>query len=592
MCGFSGEVNFSQRPACIETVHEMTNKMTARGPDALGLMSHQNVAFGHRRLKVIDLSDRARQPLHDPALGITVAFNGCIYNHHELRRELEALGYRFFSAGDTEVIAKAFHAWGTACVTRFQGMFAFAVHDLESGRIVLARDRLGIKPLYIAHDAGRQRLLFASSLPALLAAQDIDTSLDPVALQFYLTFHSVVPAPFTIVNGVRKVPPATVVEFDADGHRTDRPYWDLNFERSAEDVSRSDGEWQELTTQVLETAVRRRMIADVPVGVLLSGGLDSSLIVGLLARSGQHGLNTFSIGFDAVDEEDGDEFEYSDHVAAHFATEHHKLYIDSQRVFDALPRAISAMSEPMVSHDNVAFCLLAEHVRQHVKVVQSGQGADEVFAGYHWYPALNQTDDALQTYAEVFFDRDYDDLCLLLRDRYLVEDYARPFVSGHFSLPGAGSSIDKALRMDTLVMLVDDPVKRIDNMTMASGIEARVPFLDHELVELSARMPARLKLDQGGKGILKSIARGLIPDTVIDRSKGYFPVPALKYPKGPYLELLGDVLHSRAARERSLFRPDYVETLLRDPKKHLTPLGGSKLWQIGLLELWLQAHAI
>lgn len=568
----------------------MCDVLRPRGPDAGGIVAHGAFGLGHRRLKIIDLSDKARQPMSDSALGLTLAFNGCIYNYKELRRELEGLGHTFFSDSDTEVILKAYAAWGAACVERFNGMFAFAIQERDSGRLMLARDRLGIKPLYLSEARGVLR--FASSLPALLASGDIDTGIDPVALHHYMTFHSVVPAPFTILKGVRKLPPATVALIEPDGRRRDHVYWRPRFERSAEEVSRSAQDWRERTKAALRRAVERRMVADVPVGVLLSGGVDSSLVVGLLAEAGQRGLKTFSIGFEAAGGEQGDEFKYSDLIARHFGTEHHKMLIESRRLIEALPRAVHAMSEPMVSHDAVAFYLLSEEVARHVKVVQSGQGADEIFGGYHWYPPLADSNDPVGDYERAFCDRDHTEYLAAVADAYADGDHSRAFIEAHFAAPGADTPVDRALRLDTTVMLTDDPVKRVDNMTMAFGLEARVPFLDHELVELAARIPPELKLKDEGKGILKDVARQVIPAEVIDRPKGYFPVPALKYLDGPYLELVRDTLAARRARERGLFKQRYVDALLADPTGHLTPLRGSKLWQIALLEMWLQEHAL
>jgi len=449
---------------------------------------------------------------------------------------------------------------------------------------------LGIKPLYYAEVRGGLR--FASTLPALLAGGGIDTDIDPVALHHYMSFHAVVPAPYTILKGVRKLPPATLRVIEADGRSEDHGYWSLSFGHRADEAKLGFDDWRDLTLAALRKAVERRLEADVPVGVLLSGGLDSSLIVGLLAEQGQKGLNTFSVGFEAAGGEKGDEFEYSDIVAKHFATEHHKIFVDSKRLLPALKGCVNAMSEPMVSHDAIGFYLLSQEVAKHVKVVQSGQGADEVFAGYHWYPPLMQSQDALSDYAKVFFDRDQADFLAAVHPRFAGEDHSRAFVASHFNLPGATLPIDKALRMDTTIMLVDDPVKRVDNMTMAWGLEARVPFLDHELVELAARVPAEHKLAHGGKGVLKEAGRQVIPHEVIDRPKGYFPVPALKYLEGDYLEFVKGILSLPAAKERELFNPAYVNTLLAAPKDHITPLRGSKLWQVALLEYWLQSHGI
>jgi asparagine synthase (glutamine-hydrolysing) len=336
------------------------------------------------------------------------------------------------------------------------------------------------------------------------------------------------------------------------------------------------------------------MVADVPVGVLLSGGLDSSLIVGLLAEAGQQRLATFSVGFERAGDRAGDEFEFSDLVAREFDTEHLKFVVGGDRLLPALERAIGAMSEPMVSHDVVAFHLLSEEVSKHVTVVQSGQGADEVFAGYDWYPPLQDaTGDGIDAYAAEFFDRTHAEVAEAVEPDYLAgSDVSWEFASEHFRRPGADEPLDRALRLDTEVMLVDDPVKRVDNMTMAWGLEGRVPFLDHELVELAAACPPELKLARDGKGVLKAAARGVVPDAVIDRPKGYFPVPALIHLEGPFLDLMREALHSRPARERAIFRPEYVDRLLSHPNADRTPLGGNKLWQLGILELWLQANGL
>ncbi len=591
MCGICGDVTFNGGPASPTAVARMMEVIGRRGPDANGMVVRGRYGFGHQRLKIIDLSDKAEQPMVDSELGLTIVFNGCIYNYPELRAELGALGYDFFSTGDTEVIVKAWHAWGPDCVKRFHGMFAFAIAERDSGRVVLARDRFGIKPLYYARSNGRLR--FASALPALVEAGDVDTTIDRVALHHYMSFHAVVPPPRTILRGVKKLPPATMRIFEADGAERDITYWTLDFTRSAEDIAAPYEDWRDRVLAALRRAVERRMVADVPVGVLLSGGVDSSVIVGLLAEAGQHGLMTFSIGFEEAHGEKGDEFVYSDLIAQRFETDHHKIFIPSARLMDALPDTIGAMSEPMVSYDNVGFFLLSQEVAKHIKVVQSGQGADEIFAGYHWYPPLAASNDPVSDYGTAFFDRSREDLKLQLAPEWLAEtDVSRELVEAEFARPGAETALDKALRLDQLVMLVDDPVKRVDNMTMAWGLEARVPFLDHELAELAARIPAEFKLRHGGKGILKDAARQVIPGEVIDRKKGYFPVPALKYIEGPFLDLVRDALTSPAARQRHLFQESYLASLFADPTGHITPLRGSELWQVGLLELWLQNHGI
>ena len=588
MCGIAGELRFDGNTPDLAALARMNAQQQARGPDSGGVFAQGAQAWGHRRLKIMDLSESAQQPMVDPELGLGIVFNGAVYNHPELRRELEAKGYRFYSHGDTEVLLKAYHAWGEDFVSRLNGMFAFAIWERDSGRVLLGRDRLGIKPLYYAPIAGGLR--FASALPALLAAGGVDTSIDPAALNHYLSFHAVVPAPHTLLAGVRKLAPGTLMRIEPDGRRSERSFWALDYARDAADEARSFEDWTEILLDGLRAAVRRRLVADVPVGALLSGGVDSSLIVGLMAEAGVKELRTYNVGFADVGGEKGNEFEYADIVAREFGTVHERIFVPEQELLTRLPEAVAAMNEPMVSHDCIGFYLLSEAVSRHSKVVQSGQGADEVFGGYHWYPKLAGSADPVADYLAAFRDRDYDEYLATVNPRWHGVDASAAFVAANFNAPGADDPVEKALRLDTTVMLVDDPVKRVDNMTMAFGLEARVPFLDHELVELAARIPARHKLAHGGKGVLKEAARKLIPDAVIDRPKGYFPVPALKYLQGPVLERVRDALSSQSARERGLFRKDYVDTLLADPSAHITPLRGSKLWQLGLLEWWLQTH--
>jgi len=591
MCGIAGELAFGAA-ADVGAVQRMAETLGSRGPDGAGSWSHDAVALAHRRLKIIDLSCAGDQPMTDPELGLTIVFNGCIYNHRELRAELERAGARFFSTSDTEVILRAYDRWGRDCVTHFKGMFAFAVYEHESRRLLLARDRLGVKPLYLADVDGALR--FASTLPALLAGGGVDTELDPVALHHYLSWHAVVPAPHTILRGVRKLAPATTLLITEHGERDERCYWEPDFSRQERYAGYTKQDWDDAVLEATRAAVKRRMVADVPVGVLLSGGLDSSLIVALLADSGQQRLATFSIGFDDVGELEGNEFRYSDVIAAEFDTDHHRIHIDTDRMLPALDGAIRAMSEPMVSHDVVAFYLLSQEVSKSLKVVQSGQGADEVFAGYSWYPPLRDAPGSgADAYRMEFFDRVGDEMAQTVADAHLArDDPSREFLERHFAKPGADGPVDRALRLDTEVMLVDDPVKRVDNMTMAWGLEARTPFLDHELVELAGACPPELKLASGGKGVLKDAARGVLPAAVIDRPKGYFPVPALEELEGATLDLIAATMSSDAARTRGLFRPQYVDMLMRAPNDHMTTLGSSKLYQLALLELWLQAHGI
>jgi asparagine synthase (glutamine-hydrolysing) len=379
---------------------------------------------------------------------------------------------------------------------------------------------------------------------------------------------------------------------EPDGSKSSETFWTLDVGEIGSDRDMSDRDWIEAVAEGLKTAVDRRRVADVPVGVLLSGGLDSSLLVALLSELGQDDLRTFSIGFESVDRHAGDEFRYSNIIARQFGTNHQQIRVDAGRALSAIPSAIGAMSEPMVSHDTVAFYLLSEEVARQVKVVQSGQGADEVFGGYSWYPPFLGVNDPTEEYQRSYFDWRHADLEKLLEPEYLGEDVSGAFVHDFFSHVRSSAAIDKVLELDTEVMLVDDPVKRVDNMSMAFGLEARVPFLDHDLVELAARVPARLKVTGGGKHVLKEVARRFVPAEVIDRPKGYFPVPALRYLRGPFLDFVQDILSRSAARQRGIYRKEFIDHMLAEPEDEMSPKGHSRLWQAALLEGWLQAHGI
>ena len=348
----------------------------------------------------------------------------------------------------------------------------------------------------------------------------------------------------------------------------------------------------------MRLAVERRLVADVPVGCLLSGGVDSSLIVGLLAEAGQHGLATFSIGFESVGGVKGDEFKYSDIIAERFDTDHHQIRIGTDRMLPALDGAIGAMSEPMVSHDCVAFYLLSQEVAKHVKVVQSGQGADEVFAGYHWYPPMGEPDAAslegsVASYRKAFFDRDPAGVAALVTAGYLADgDPSGQFVTEHFARAGAADRRRPraAARHHRDAGGRPGQARRQHDDGVGPGGPGAVPR--PRAGRAGRHLPARAQDRAQGKGVLKEAARRVIPADVIDRPKGYFPVPALTHLEGPYLDLVRDALYAPAAKERGLFRPEAVDRLLADPNGRLTPLRGNELWQIALLELWLQRHGI
>jgi len=602
MCGICGEIYWNRKPASKERLSLMLNAMQKRGPDDEGVWLNSQVGLGHRRLSIIDLSSAGHQPMIDD--GLTLVFNGCIYNYEALKVELQELGQTFVSHSDTEVILKAYRQWGMDCVSRFEGMFAFAIWDDEQHQLLLARDRMGIKPLYFAPVDGGGR--FASNTQALLETDGINTEIDPVGLHHQLTLHAVIPAPHTILKGIKKLEPGHWLIVNPDGQMYKKSFWHLQAKRpqmlKGLPAPTTEKGWIDAIHDSLKEAVYKRLTAsDVPVGVLLSGGLDSSLLVAMLAEAGVKNIKTFSIGFEDVPEEKGNEFEFSDLVAERYKTDHKKYLISNNEVLPRLHEAVEAMSEPMVGQDAVAFYLLSEQVSKDVKVVMSGQGADEVFGGYFWYSKmaeagknidLTKPKQAVSAFAPYYFDRSHQEWLEVINPKYHTHDVTSDLVGDCLTEEGADSFLDQVLRFDVTTLIVDDPVKRVDNMTMAWGLEARVPFLDHKLVEVAMAAPDELKLKNDGKHILKEIGRGIVPDEIIDRPKMAFPMPALKYVRGDFFEYMKTLLTSPQAKARGIFNQQKLEELLANPEatNAFTAIQGSKLWHAALLEFWLQKH--
>lgn len=602
MCGICGEIYWNGKQASVENLSPMLNAMHKRGPDDEGVWLNGHVGLGHRRLAIIDLSSAGHQPMIDDSL--TLVFNGCIYNYEALKIELTELGQTFVSHSDTEVILKAYRQWGMECVSRFEGMFAFAIWDDEQHQLLLARDRMGIKPLYYAPVDGGVR--FASNTQALLEYDDINTDIDSVGLHHQLTLHAVIPAPHTILKGIKKLEPGHWLIVNPDGQIYKKCFWHLEAKQpdllNGLPAPKTEKEWIDTIHVSLKEAVHKRLTAsDVPVGVLLSGGLDSSLLVALLAEAGVKNIKTFSIGFEDAPEEKGNEFEFSDLVAERYQTDHSKYLISNNDVLPRLHEAVENMSEPMVGQDAVAFYLLSEQVSKEVKVVMSGQGADEVFGGYFWYAKMAEAaknkdisnpKQAVSAFAPYYFDRSHQEWLEVINPKYHIHDVTTDLVGDKLTEPGADTFLDQVLRFDVTTLIVDDPVKRVDNMTMAWGLEARVPFLDHKLVELTMAAPEQLKLKHDGKYILKEIGRGIVPDEIIDRPKVAFPMPALKYVRGDFYEYMKTLLTSPQAKARGIFNQQKLNELLANPEaaNAFTAIQGSKLWHAALLEFWLQKH--
>ncbi|MBW5290212.1 MAG: Asparagine synthetase [Candidatus Ruthia sp. Asou_11_S2] len=587
MCGLCGQLRFDTQVVSGDGLKVMMQKIARRGPDSSGLWVDGHIGFGHQRLAIIDLSNHAHQPMIDKNLGLVLVFNGTIYNYQALRQDLTKQGYQFFSYSDTEVIIKAYHHWGEDCVTHLDGMFAFCIWDKAQNQLFVARDRMGIKPLYF--NLTNQAFSFASNMQALVT-QGVDKSINPIALQQQLSLHGVVPAPNTIINGVNKIKPATTLTISAKGKVVKRTYWQPKAMRPKEALT--DEQFIQRTHELLTDSVLKRMnAADVPIGVLLSGGLDSSLLVALLREAGHEDVRTFSIGFEDIDDEAGSEFEYSDQIVAQFKTQHEKYVISNSQVLPRLGEAVANMSEPMVAQDAVAFYLLSEQVSKHIKVVLSGQGADEAFAGYFWYERMQvQTGSELERFTRHYVDRSYEEYLQTVNRQYHSSNHTEIWLHHEFTKAGADTFMDKVFRTDITRLVVDDPVKRVDNMTMAWGLEARVPFMDYKLVEHALSMPPSLKMLNKGKHPLKQIARGLLPDSVIDRKKGYFPMPALKYVRGEFLDFMSDMLTSSKCVNRGVFNQAFIAKVINKPQNYMTALNGSRLWHLALLEYWLQIN--
>ena len=587
MCGICGQLRFDGKNVSSKSLNTMMSRLAKRGPDSSGRWAAGKIGFGHQRLSIIDLSSHGAQPMLDDDLNLALVFNGTIYNYKKLRAQLINKGYSFFSHSDTEVILKSYHYWGEDCVKHLDGMFAFCVYDIARQKLFIARDRMGIKPLY--YSLSSRAFTFASNTQSLLT-QNIDETINPIALQQQLSLHGVVPAPNTIINGIRKVKPATTISIDSKGKWREGTYWKPLAKRSNDEIS--DDDYIERARELLTLAVAKRISAtDVPIGVLLSGGLDSSLIVALLNEVGHKNIRTFSIGFEDIEDEAGSEFEFSDQVVERFNTNHNKYIVKNEEVLPRLFEAVSNMAEPMVGQDAVAFYLLSEKVSRHVKVVLSGQGADEVFAGYFWYPRMAQEQgNEVERFAKHYVDRPHEEFLQTVMSAYHCLDHTNKWLTKEFNKSGTETFMDKVLRTDITRLIVDDPVKRVDNMTMAWGLEARVPFMDTDLVEWALKMPASLKMKGDGKFPLKKIARELLPTSVIDRKKGYFPMPALKYVQGEYLEFMSDILTSNACINRGIFSQEYVNNVINSPRKYMTALNGSRLWHLALLEFWIQIN--
>ena len=586
MCGICGEIRFDGTETSNTRADIMMNAISSRGPDNTGSYTDKNIFLGHKRLSVIDISSNSDQPMADDDL--IIVFNGVIFNYKKLRNTLSMEGYEFFSDGDTEVILKCYKHYGEDMLNHLDGVFSFVIYDRNSREFFCARDRLGIKPFYYTYT--KDAFAFSSNTKGFINDRK-NFSINKKSLHHQFTLHSVVPAPDTILSNIFKLDPGSFAKVSSDGKISKTKYYSFNHIKL--NTKNNDREIVEETDRLLLKAIEKRFYtADVDVGVLLSGGLDSSLIVSMASKHNLSDINTFSIGFPTIGKEEGNEFYYSDKVSKQFKTNHHKYNISQDELFESLDDVVKAMPEPMFSQDSAAFYLLAKKVSLKQKVVLSGQGADELFGGYFWYKKMYQTEGtSVEKFTQHYFDREHNDYCKMINKSFINTDYSLSLIEKLYDDQRTDISfLDKTLRIDLSTLIIDDPIKRIDSMTMSHGLETRVPFLDRDLVEFVLSIPSLTKLKNDGKYYLKKIAEKYLDDELIYRDKFYFPVPPLKIIQGQFYTYIKSILLSNSCKRRGLYNSEYIRKILSNPNSHFTKLNGNTLWHLGLLERWFQLN--
>ncbi len=621
MCGICGKIYFDPEHLVTEQeVLQMSHTLAHRGPDGEGVWANGNVGLAHRRLAIIDLRAVAAQPMSNAAGSVWITFNGEIYNFRELRADLEARGYRFRTQSDTEVIIHAYEAYGRGCLERLRGMFAFAIWDGRTRVLLLARDRVGKKPLF--YWIGRDRLLFASEIKSLLADRAVPLAPDPIAVDHFLALHYM-PAPNTAFQGIYKLPAAHWLEVRNGQIETGR-YWKLRYtpkQHLTEQDAMAELRWR------LAEAVRLRLMSDVPLGAFLSGGIDSSAVVAYMAQETASPVRTFSVGFE---ENAFDERPFARMVAERYGTDHTELVVKAP-VTDILPRLVWHYDEPFGDASAVPSYAIAALTRQYVTVVLNGDGGDENFAGYDryfmhrmlchgdkvprqvwrtvaaltqrlpvaWhhhvlYKHLAKAAELLAQVPERRYVRWFG-LCTPEERHHLYTEAFRATVGGSdpealfvkvFGQSDAEEWTDAALAADVQLYLADDLLVKMDRATMAHSLEARSPFLDHSLMEFVAGLPAHFKLaGRNKKYLLKAALRGVLPDVVLDRPKMGFSAPIAHWFRDELREMAYDVLLSPTTLQRGYFRKQAMAQLL-DAHCAGQQNHAETLWQLLVLELW------
>jgi asparagine synthase (glutamine-hydrolysing) len=626
MCGITGVLKFEKggqvdagllRRMCAAIIH--------RGPDDEGIYTQDCVGLGMRRLSIIDLRT-GHQPLSNEDGTVWIVFNGEIYNHAALREQLIARGHSFRTNCDTEAIVHLYEEYGRECVQYLEGMFAFAIWDSRQRRLFVARDRLGIKPLYYRLSA--QSFLFGSEIKALLAHPDVHPEFHRAVLPEYLAFGYLSGAD-TFYRGIRKLMPGHWLEIDERGELRIEQYWDLSVISDGSD--RDEGYYTSAYRDLLESAVHSHLMSDVPVGVFLSGGLDSSAVAALMTRIRRAPIETFSVGYS---EQSYSELPYARIVAQHLNSVHHEVSVSQQEFFDALPKLIWHEDEPIVWPSSVALYFVARLARERVTVVLTGEGSDETLAGYGRY-AFTLKNAALdgvyrrlvpgslrrhvrrsiensawmgatlrRKLAHTFLAKDGNSWASFYCDNFfsafaeqeqaglLNDDVAREFEAGtsyrhvlDYWESSSGEMLQRLLYTDIKTYLVELLMKQ-DNMSMAASIESRVPFLDHKLVEFAVRIPQRFQIaGLAGKKILKEAMKDLLPHSILYRKKLGFPTPWSGWLCGSRLEKIQDLLLEPRSLERELFKPESVERLFREHRARYRD-HGDRIWRLLNLELW------
>ena len=617
MCGISGIVRFSPDERVDEArLLEMRDVLRHRGPDGAGLKLMGNAGLAHRRLSIIDIAGGA-QPMANAAGDLCITYNGEIYNFRELRAKLAALGRRFLTQSDTEVILQAYEEYGEDCVQYLQGMFAFAIWDGRRGKLFMARDRLGIKPLYYANTG--EELLFASEIKAILAAGGIRPELNRAILPEYLATRFVSGGE-TFFSGIRKLLPGHVLSWSREAGFNVHRYWHL-----PSHLEQSGGSLQEHAAVVragLEQAVQSHLMSDVPLGLFLSGGIDSSGIAMLMARAMQEPLQSFSVSFA---EPGYNELHYAKLAAAAAGAVHRDVRVTAQEYFDALPQLLWHEDEPIAFPSSISLYFVSRLAQQHVKVVLTGEGADELFLGYNRYRVtawnerlgrpywatvpkrmragiagmVGRLPRPLRRYAERSFLMPLSGMRGLFYENFAVFPQPMqgrllaahalsrdPYAEGlrHYD-EAPGGTLERMSYADMQTYLVELLMKQ-DQMSMAASIESRVPFLDHRFVEQAVAIPAQYKLrGWQTKAVLREALKDVVPKEILTRKKMGFPVPIGRWLRGAYAPLLQDLVLGKRSRSRGLFNPEFLEAMVAE---HLsgTRDHGDRLWLLMNLELW------